>query len=360
MLYELLKNLCELVGPSGFEQDVQRFIKKEIESRVDKVEVDALGNLIATVKATDPQMPSILLAAHADEIGFIVKKIEPNGTLRFEQLGGFDNRVLLAQPVTIKGSEGYIEGVIGTLAVHYVKWDDPKRITSHRDLYIDVGASSAEEVLEMGIKVGQPISYGSGLKLAGDKKRNRVVGKALDDRAGCAVLIELIKNLESNKESKHGDIYCVFTVQEEVGLRGASVLSPGIKSDFALAVDTTPTSDTYDVLMTGTRTLGGGPCIKIADKSLIAHPLVTGLLEKVAVEQSIPYQQEIFMGIGTDAGAIHMTSTGVSSGVVSIPSRYTHTPIEIVDLDDLKNTVLLIEAFIFSSKELVGKNFLDT
>lgn len=360
MLYELLKNLCELVGPSGFEQDVQRFIKSEIESRVDNVEVDALGNLIATIKATDPQMPSILLAAHADEIGFIVKKIEPNGTLRFEQLGGFDNRVLLAQPVTIKSTDGYVEGVIGTLAVHYVKWDDPKRITSHRDLYIDVGASSADEVLEMGIKVGQPISYGSGLKLAGDKKRNRVVGKALDDRAGCAVLIELIKNLESNKESKHGDIYCVFTVQEEVGLRGASVLSPGIKPDFALAVDTTPTSDTYDVLMTGTRTLGGGPCIKIADKSLIAHPLVTGLLEKVAVEQSIPYQQEIFMGIGTDAGAIHMTSTGVSSGVVSIPSRYTHTPIEIVDLDDLKNTVLLIEAFIFSSKELVGKNFLDT
>lgn len=359
-MYELLKGLCELVGPSGFEQDVQRFIKSEIESKVDKVEVDALGNLIATVKATDPEMPSILLAAHADEIGFIVKKIEPNGTLRFEQLGGFDNRVLLAQPVTIKAAGGYIEGVIGTLAVHYVKWDDPKRITSHRDLYIDVGASSAEEVLEMGIKVGQPISYGSELKLVGDKKRNRVVGKALDDRAGCAVLIELINNLAANKDSKHGDIYCVFTVQEEVGLRGASVLSPGIKPDFALAVDTTPTSDTYDVLMTGTRTLGGGPCIKIADKSLIAHPLVTGLLEKVAVEQSIPHQQEIFMGIGTDAGAIHMTSTGVSSGVVSIPSRYTHTPIEIVDLDDLKNTVMLVEAFIFSSKELVGKNFLDT
>ncbi|MDQ0429835.1 endoglucanase [Planomicrobium stackebrandtii] len=359
-MYELLKGLCELVGPSGFEQDVQRFIKSEIENKVDKVEVDALGNLIATIKATDPQMPSILLAAHADEIGFIVKKIEPNGTLRFEQLGGFDNRVLLAQPVTIKGAEGYIEGVIGTLAVHYVKWDDPKRITSHRDLYIDVGASSTEEVLEMGIKVGQPISYGSGLKLVGDKKRNRVVGKALDDRAGCAVLIELIKNLASNKDDKHGDIYCVFTVQEEVGLRGASVLSPGIKPDFALAVDTTPTSDTYDVLMTGTRTLGGGPCIKIADKSLIAHPLVTGLLEKVAVEQSIPYQQEIFMGIGTDAGAIHMTSTGVSSGVVSIPSRYTHTPIEIVDLDDLKNTVRLVEAFIFSSNELIGKTFLDT
>lgn len=359
-MYKLLKDLCDLVGPSGFEQDVQRFIKKEIQDKVDELEVDSLGNLIATVKATDPQMPSILLAAHADEIGFIVKKIEPNGTLRFEQLGGFDNRILLAQPVTIKSSEGYIEGVIGALAVHYVKWDDPKRIDSHRDLYIDIGASSAEEVRDMGIKVGQPISYGSKLKLAGDKKRNRVIGKALDDRAGCAVLITLINNLQSNKQAKHGDIHYVFTVQEEVGLRGASVLSQGIKPDFALAVDTTPTSDTYDVLMTGTRKLGEGPCIKIADKSLISHPLVTSLLGEVAEEQNIPYQQEIFMGIGTDGGAIHMTSTGVSTGVVSIPSRYTHTPIEIIDLEDLENTVRLVEAFIFASKKLKGKNFLDT
>ena len=359
-MYQLLKDLCELVGPSGFEQDVQRFIRNKVKEQADAVEVDALGNLIVKLHATDANMPSILLAAHADEIGLIVKKIEPNGTLRFEKLGGFDDRILLAQPVTIKGSDGYVEGVIGTLSMHYVKWDDPKRIESHRELYIDIGAGSAEEVLDMGVKVGQPISYGSGLKLVGDKKRNRVVGKALDDRAGCAVLIHLIDELKENPERKHGDITCVFTVQEEVGLRGASVLSPAIQPDFALAIDTTPTSDTYDVLMTGTRVLGGGPCIKIADKSLIAHPLVTGLLEKVADEQSIPHQIEVFMGIGTDAGAIHMTSTGVSSGVISIPSRYTHSPIEIVDLGDLDNTVKLAAAFIYQSDELVGKNFLDT
>ncbi|MBB5179362.1 endoglucanase [Planomicrobium koreense] len=359
-MYQLLKELCELVGPSGFEQDVQRFILNKVKDGADSVEVDALGNLIVKINATDAKMPSVLLAAHADEIGLIVKKIEPNGTLRFEKLGGFDDRILLAQSVTIKGSEGYVEGVIGTLSMHYVKWDDPKRIESHRELYIDIGASSAEEVLEMGVKVGQPISYGSGLKLVGDKKRNRVVGKALDDRAGCAVLIQLLKDLKDNPDRKHGDVFCVFTVQEEVGLRGASVLSPTILPDFALAIDTTPTSDTYDVLMTGTRVLGGGPCIKIADKSLIAHPLVTGLLEKVAEQQNIPHQMEVFMGIGTDAGAIHMTSTGVSSGVISIPSRYTHSPIEIIDLGDLENTVNLASAFIYQSGELVGKNFLDT
>ncbi|RNF38798.1 M42 family metallopeptidase [Planococcus salinus] len=359
-MYQLLKELCEKVGPSGFEQDVQRYIVNEVADKVDEVEVDALGNVIATIKATDAEMPSILLAAHADEIGFVVKKIEDNGTLRFEQLGGFDNRILLAQPVTVKGAEGYVNGVIGTLSAHYAKWDDPKRIASHRDMYIDIGASSKEEVLEMGVKVGQPVSYGSELKLVGDKKRNRVVGKGLDDRAGCALLIQLIQNFRQNPDLSHGDVHFVFTVQEEVGLRGASVLSPKFHPDFALAIDTTPTSDTHDVLMTGTRKLGAGPCIKIADRSLIAHPLVSGLLEKVAVEKNIPYQQEIFMGIGTDAGAIHMTSTGVSSGVVSIPSRYTHSPIEIVDLADLENSVKLVQEFILHSKELVGKNFLDT
>lgn len=358
--YKLLKELCELVGPSGFEQDVQRYIKTSIEDKVSKLEVDALGNVIATISATDASMPSMLLAAHADEIGFIVKKIEANGTLRFEQLGGFDNRTLLAQPVTVKGESGYIHGVIGTLAVHYVKWDDPKRIDSHRQLYIDIGAASPEEVAQMGVKVGQPISYGSELKQIGDAKQNRVVGKGLDDRAGCAVLIELIEQFHAKTDRPHGDIHFAFTVQEEVGLRGASVLSSNLQPDFALAIDTTPTSDTYDVLMTGTRTLGAGPCIKIADKSLISHPLVTGLLEKAAIEHGIPYQQEIFMGIGTDAGAIHTTAKGVSSGVVSIPSRYTHTPIEIVDLTDLENTVRLVEAFILSSAQLTGKTFLDT
>ncbi|GKW45310.1 M42 family metallopeptidase [Planococcus sp. NCCP-2050] len=356
-MYQLLKELCELVGPSGFEQDVQRYIRDKVVDQADSVEVDALGNLIVKLNATDANMPSVLLAAHADEIGFIVKKIEPNGTLRFELLGGFDPRILHAQSVKIKGVDGYVDGVIGTLSTHYMKWDDPKRIANHRELYIDIGAANAEEVLEMGVRVGQPISYGSELKRVG---RNRVVGKALDDRAGCATLIELISLLKGNPDRSHGDVYCVFTVQEEVGLRGASVLSPAFKPDFALAIDTTPTSDTYDVLMTGTRTLGAGPCIKIADKSLIAHPLVTGLLKRVAEEKAIPVQTEIFMGIGTDAGAIHMTSTGVSSGVISIPSRYTHSPVEIVDLDDLENGVKLAAEFIFHAGELVGKNFLDT
>jgi putative aminopeptidase FrvX len=355
-MYELLRNLCDIVGPSGFEQDVQRFILNEIKDYVDEYHVDAVGNLIVKKSGNDSKYPSLVIAAHTDEIGFIVKKIEDNGLIRFEKLGGFDDRILPSLPVFIKSDKGNVNGVIGTISAHYVKWDDPKRVSSHRELYMDVGARSAEDVKEMGIRVGQPISYGTAFKRIGS---NRVVGKALDDRAGCALLIRLLQSLHQS-DAKHGDIYGAFTVQEEVGLRGASVVSAAVQPDFALALDTTPTSDTFDVLMTGTRVLGDGPCIKIVDKSLIAHPLVTGHLEKVAVEGNIPHQMEVFMGIGTDAGAIHMTNKGVSSGVISIPSRFTHTPIEVVDLEDMENSYKLLHGFVVTLDQLRGKTFLDT
>jgi tetrahedral aminopeptidase len=355
-VFELLKGLSDIVGPSGFEQDVQRFILNEVKDYVDEYFVDPVGNLIVKKKGNDSSYPSLAIAAHTDEVGFIVKKIELNGLIRFEKLGGLDDRVLQSLPVFIRSDKGRIDGVIGTLAMHYVKWDDPKRITNHRDMYIDVGARSAEDALEMGIRVGQPGSYGVELKRMGS---NRVVGKALDDRAGCALLIRLLQNLNETS-AKHGDIYGAFTVQEEVGLRGASVVSAAVQPDFALALDTTPTSDTYDVIMTGTRALGDGPCIKIVDKSLIAHPLVTKHLEKVAIEGNIPYQLEVFMGIGTDAGAIHMTDKGVTTGVISIPSRYTHTPIEVVDLEDMENSYKLLHNFVVTLNQLKGKTFLDT
>lgn len=355
-MYKLLKNLTDIVGPSGFEQEVQRTILKEVKNYVDEFHVDAVGNLIVKKKSTKSNFPSLLIATHTDEVGFIVKKIENNGLIRFEKLGGFDDRILLAQPVMIQSDKGNVNGVIGTISAHYVKWDDPKRVANHREMYIDVGLRSEEEVIEMGIKIGQPISYGSELKKIG---KNSVVGKALDDRAGCAVLIELLKTLKSTNK-KHGDIIGVFTVQEEVGLRGASVLSTSMEPDYALAVDTTPTSDTKEVLMTGTRVIGNGPCIKISDKSLIASTLITSQLKKNAKDANIPHQIEVFMGIGTDAGAIHMTNKGVSSGVISIPSRYTHSPIELVDLDDLNNSLKLLKEFVFSLDALKGKTFLDT
>jgi len=357
-MFSLLKELCDTIGPSGYEQDIQRKILSLIKDDVDECKVDVNGNIIAKMNG-NRDFPSLMLAAHSDEIGFIVKKIEKNGLIRFEQVGGFDNRILLSQPVVIKSNNGPVHGVIGTLSAHYVKWDDPNRISNHRELYIDIGGLNDEEVSGMGIRVGQPISYGTELKKVGPDYAPKVMGKALDDRAGTALLIDLIRKLKENKEER-GDIYMAFTVQEEVGLRGASVVAASIKPDFAIAVDTTPTSDTNDVIMTGTRKLGEGPCIKLADKSLISHPLVSQQLRKVAEENAIPYQEEIFMGIGTDAGAIHMTGEGIATGGISIPSRYTHSPHEVVDLKDITHSSQLLLGFIKILNELKGKGFLDS
>ncbi|MGA9286764.1 MAG: M42 family metallopeptidase [Anaerobacillus sp.] len=357
-MFSLLKELCDTVGPSGYEQDIQRKVVRLIKDDVDECRVDAIGNIIGKINGSS-NFPSLMIAAHSDEIGFVVKKIEQNGLIRFEQVGGFDNRILLSQPIVIKSDNGPVHGVIGTISAHYVKWDDPNRVSNHRELYIDIGALNDEEVLSMGIRIGQPISYGSELKKVGPEHAQKVMGKALDDRAGTALLIDLIRKLKKS-EHEHGDIYMAFTVQEEVGLRGASVVAASIKPDYAIALDTTPTSDTNDVIMTGTRVLGGGPCIKLADKSLISHPLVSQQLLKVAKENAIPYQEEIFMGIGTDAGAIHMTGEGISTGAVSIPSRYTHSPHEVVDLNDLTHTRELLLSFITSLDQLNGKGFLDS
>ncbi|WP_273853151.1 M42 family metallopeptidase [Guptibacillus spartinae] len=357
-MFTLLKELCDTIGPSGFEQNIQRKVFHLIKDEVDECKVDALGNIIAKMNGNS-DYPSLMIAAHSDEIGFVVKKIESNGLIRFEVVGGFDNRILLSQPVVIKSDNGPVHGVIGTISAHYVKWDDPKRVSSHRELYIDIGALNEEEVAALGIRVGQPISYGTQLKKVGPEYAPKAMGKALDDRAGTAILIELISKLQEDKNER-GDVYLAFTVQEEVGLRGASVVAAKVKPDFAIAVDTTPTSDTYDVIMTGTRKLGGGPCIKLADKSLISNPLVSQQLISVAKEEGIPYQEELFMGIGTDAGAIHMTGEGIATGGVSIPSRYTHSPYEVIDLKDLTNTGKLLLHFITSMKQLKGKGFLDT
>ena len=357
-MFSLLKELCDTGGPSGYEQDIQRKVFRLIKDHVDECKVDALGNIIAKMKGNS-EFPSLMVAAHSDEIGFVVKKIEPNGLIRFEQVGGFDNRLLLSQPVVIKSDNGSVHGVIGTISAHYVKWDDPNRVSNHRELYLDIGALDDEEVAGMGVRVGQPISYGTELKKIGPENAPKAMGKALDDRAGTALLIDLIGKLKEDKDER-GDIYLAFTVQEEIGLRGASVVAAKIKPDFAIAVDTTPTSDTNDVIMTGTRRLGEGPCIKLADKSLISHPLVSQQLRKVAEDNAIPYQEEIFMGIGTDAGAIHMTGEGIVTGGISIPSRYTHSPHEVVDLKDIAHSSQLLVGFIKSLNELKGKGFLDT
>jgi putative aminopeptidase FrvX len=357
MMKELLKELTSLIGPPGFEEDVIHYIYKKVKPYADEVRMDDLGNVTATKKGKG-KAPSLLISAHMDETGFIVKKIEKNGFIRFEKDGGHDDRILLAQKVRLRTENGYMNGIIGTMSAHFVKFDDPSKVRKHSQLYIDVGASTDKEVREMGIEVGTPVGWGSELDIIGAAEgKHMLVGKSFDDRAGCAVLIHLLRELES--VDLQGDLHLVFSVQEEVGLRGAQVAAYHTKPNIALAIDTTAVSDTLEDVMDRSLFLGKGPGIKVMDFSLVAHPWVRKRLIKVAQEKNIPYQLEVFPGIGTDGGALATSLGGIPTGVISIPTRYAHSPVEVMDPQDFQLTYELTKQFVLSLDENTVVSFTD-
>ncbi|WP_428909766.1 M42 family metallopeptidase [Niallia sp. Krafla_26] len=348
-MYNLVKQLSQLHGPCGYEQNVTYFIRDYVQEKVTESCVDALGNVIARKKGTKPG-PVTLLTAHMDEVGFIVKKIEENGLLRFEKLGGHDDRILLAQPVKVLGSKGECDGVIGTISVHYLKYDDPKKVRAHSELYIDIGASSKQEVMDMGVEVGTPVTWATETKVIGKANNQKIVGKALDDRAGCAVLLAVLDEIQDKDFA--GEIVFLFTVQEEVGLRGAQTALSGLTDiDLAIAVDTTAVSDTPEETMDQSLRIGAGTGIKVMDFSLIVQKTIKDRLKTIAQEEEIPYQLEVFPGIGTDGGAVALSNKGIPTGVLSIPSRYAHSPVEVISVADLVATKDLLIAFLFHLDE---------
>lgn len=347
-MLEIVEKLTSLSGPCGYEHDVSYFIRDYVKDLVDEVHIDGIGNVIATKKGTLPG-PKVLLTAHMDEVGFIVKKVEENGLLRFEKLGGHDDRILLAQQVKVLGNSGEVFGVIGTMSAHFVKFDDPSKVRKHKQLYIDIGASSKAEVEEMGVEVGSPVTWATEMKVLGPKGKEMIMAKSLDDRAGCAVLLQLVNELQ--KETFAGEVTFLFSVQEEVGLRGAETAIKTLVVDAAIALDTTAVSDTPEETMDKTLFLGKGTGIKVMDFSLIVHKTMKNHLVNLAKEKGIPYQLEIFPGIGTDGGAVALANNGVPTGVLSIPSRYAHSPIELVSVADLEATKELVKAFVLNLAE---------
>lgn len=352
MMIELLKTLTNLSGPCGYEHSVSYFLKEYLTSKVDEVMIDPIGNVIARKKGDKPG-PTILLTAHMDEIGFIVKKIEPNGLLRFEKLGGHDDRILLAQPVKVMGTNGDIPGVIGTISAHFAKFDDASKVRKHSQLYIDIGVSSKEEVAELGIEIGTPITWGTEFQVIGLASKPRIRSKALDDRAGCAVIVQVLEEIQNI--SFAGELVLLFAVQEEVGLRGARTAAEHINADAAIAIDTTAVSDTPEETMDQTLALGQGTGIKVLDFSLIVHKTMKDLLVRLAKDNNISYQLEIFPGIGTDGGAVNYANKGIPTGVLSIPSRYAHSPVEVIDMGDIEATKELVKKFILNLHE--GQTF---
>ncbi|MDM5197919.1 M42 family metallopeptidase [Fictibacillus enclensis] len=354
-MYQLIKALTELHGPCGHEQEITRYIREKTAELADSVEVDAVGNVICRTKGSQPG-PRVIVTAHMDEVGFVIKKIEENGLLRFEKLGGHDDRILLAQKVEVTTEQGHLRGIIGTISAHYMKFDNPDAVRKHKELYIDIGASSKSEAELLGVQVGDIATWCSETEYLGSEKTGRIVGKGFDDRAGCAVLIRVLQELKNRDFA--GEVIALFSVQEEVGLRGASIAANHIEADAAIAVDTTAVSDTPESTMDNSLKLGDGTGIKIMDFSLIAHPAIKKTLVNLAREREISFQREVFPGIGTDGGALILGGRGIPTGVLSIPSRYAHSPVEVIDMGDLQATVDLLLSFIESLSERSSFTFL--
>lgn len=333
-LKNLLAKLSNAHGISGYEDEIREIIKEELEDYVDEIRIDNLGNIICVKNGSDLEL---MIAAHIDEIGFMVKYIDDKGFIRITPIGGWFDQTVLNQRVILHGSKGKVYGVLGCKPPHLMKNDERNKVIKIENMFVDVGASSKDEVIEMGITVGTPITIDREFAVLGEKK---VTGKAFDNRAGVAAMIEAIKQTKSD-----ATIYAVGTVQEEVGLKGARTSAFALEPDAAIALDVCIAAD-----FPGTESAymdikaGGGPAITVVDASgrgLIASKKVIEWLKTTAEKHSIPYQLEVAEGGTTDATAIHLTKAGIPTGVVSVPTRYIHTPVEVLDLEDLKNTASL-------------------
>ncbi len=334
----LLEKFTNAHGISGSEDNIRDLLEMELEPYVDTIRKDVMGNLIATRKGAGP---SIMLAAHMDEIGLMVRYIDDNGFLRFVGIGGWFDQTLLNQRVIVHGKKGSIPGVIGSKPPHVMKDEDRKKPVKLEDMFIDIGAKDREDAENLGIEIGTTASIDREfVSLANGK----VTSKAFDNRAGVVILIEVMKRLSKHKIE--ANVYAVGTVQEEVGLKGAKTSAFGISPNLALALDTTIPGDHPGINKTDScLEIGKGPVITVADASgrgLIAHPQVLKWLKETAAENKIPYQLGVGSGGTTDATSIHLTKEGIPTGTVSIATRYIHSPVEVLDTADVETCISLI------------------
>lgn len=351
-LRHTLAELTALDGVSGFEQDVVSYLRDAFADVADRVEVDSMGNLYAT-RTGEPDGRRLMVSAHSDEIGGIVKSVDPQGFLRFDTLGGVLPALLVGRRVRVAGHLG----VIGVKSGHLQTPEERRSVPPTGELYIDVGANSAEDVGAMGIGVGDPVAYHS--PLLSYTNSDRLCGKAIDNRIGCAILLELFHQLEA--VSLAGTLHGVVCVQEEVGLRGAGVAAYRVRPDYAVVVDTfmaggTPDMGYYKELPAR---IGGGPVLLLANSAQIAHPAVNRYLRRAAAACGVTLQPCTIVGkAGTDSGTIHLSRKGVPTGGIGLARRYSHTPICTLDLNDAVDAVSLLVQFIADMGQHTDLGFL--
>ncbi len=329
---DLIQKLVESVGPSGYEGPVRQVVREAVEPLADELRVDAMGNLIARKGQKAANGMRVMLSAHMDEIGLMATHIDEKGFVRFTPIGGVRALYCVGGRVRfLKGSQG----VIGS-----ERLDTHDRVPSFDKLFIDVGASSAEDCP---VGVGDIAVFERPFLDLGD----RMVSKAMDDRISVAVQIEALRQWQPGPN----EVYFVFSTQEEVGLRGATAAAYGVDPDLGLSVDVTLTGDTPKGV-TMEVALGNGPAIKVRDGRMLSDPRVVNALVKTAEKAGLPYQLEVLEGGTTDATVMQLTRAGVPAGAVSIPCRYVHSPSEMTDINDVQNAVKLLVAFLSQPIEL--------
>ncbi|QQE76804.1 M42 family metallopeptidase [Alicyclobacillus sp. SO9] len=330
----LLKQLTEAMGPSGFEDEIRDVIWRRVKDSVDALYTDVLGSLI-TEKSTSSQGPKVMLDAHMDEVGLMIVHIEDSGLLRFRAVGGVDPRILVSKPVAIGADR--IMGVIGAKPIHLQKPDERRQPLGFHQLYIDIGAVDKEDAN----RVVQPGDVAVFTTKYGEIGDNCAKGKSFDDRVGCGILTEVLQ------DSYALPLIGAFTVQEEVGLRGATAVAHRVQPDIAIALEGTICFDVVDAPGHGQGTiLGHGPAFTVFDGLTIADKRFLDFMVSIAQKNDIPYQFRRVRGGSNDFGSIHQTRNGVVGGAISVPVRYIHAPAQIISLDDYQNSIRLVKAIL--------------
>ena len=342
--FSFFKELVESPSPSGFEQPAQRIIRKALTGVVDDLNTDVLGNLVAHIQGPSGA-PRLMLSGHCDEIGFMVKYLDEHGYLFFEPIGGVDAQLVPGQRVTVHTSTGPVPGVVGKLPIHQIDLKEREKFIPFKSQFIDIGCSNKAESSSL-VSIGDPVTFRVGLE---QLQGTRLTSRALDDKLGAFIVAQVLR--EVRRQGVPGvDLYGVSTVQEEIGLRGATTSAFGIEPDIGIAVEVGFASDypEADHKLAGEIRLGKGPIIARGPN---INPVLFKLLVETAKLESIPYQ---FIGIpratGTDANVMQLARGGVATALVSIPLRYMHTPVEVFDWVDLESAIKLLASFCINYK----------
>lgn len=341
-----LKNLMLLPGLCGYEGRVRNYIRDQLKTIGLETETDRLGNLITTIPGAD-SAPSVMVFTHMDQLGFVVRKIDADGFVRLERVGGVPERTLAAQTVLFQIGEGEDRlGVIANKSHHATAPDEKYRVVPYKEVFVDTGFDSRDAVLQAQIEVGTPVVYEPKFSMLSDK---RICGTSIDDRAGCAVLIDVCRMIATGKALP--TIHVVFSVQEEFNLRGAVTAAQTLKPDIAIQLDLLLTGDTPDMRHLTDVALGEGPGISLFSfhgrgtlNGTIPHPALPQLFETAASEAGIPLQRSAQSGVLTETSYVQLINEGVACIDIGFPCRYTHSANEICDLDDLGQLAHLLIA----------------